>query len=363
MNIFKSLILFIIFNCALSLYSVEIVRGPYIQNVQKKSVVIKWETDYEIISKLKYKELNSSDWMTLKNSNLKTSHQLTIDNLSPNTEYVYKVKKVDNSSKHHFKTWPKKSDFDRLNVVVFGDSGTGSQNQYNVANQIINIDPDLILHTGDVVYPSGSNDNYDVNYFTPYQEIVNKIPVFPCVGNHDYFNINDYLDVFALPNKKSDSTTEEFYSFNVGIVHFIALSTEIDFSQSSAQYQWLVSDFEKNNKQWTIVYFHKPPYNSAAHGENEDVQDYLIPLFEQYGVNLVLSGHAHSYERTIPLNGITYIVTGGGGQSLYTKLIDNSYTDYFQSIYHFVKLSINLNRIKLKAIDENGNVIDSVVIN
>ncbi len=92
------------------------------------------------------------------------------------------------------------------------------------------------------------------------------------------------------------------------------------------------------------------------------MHDTLVPLFEEHNVDLVLNGHEHSYERTKEINGVTYIVTGGGGNSMRAQANDTTNTAAFETVHHFVGIVIRKNSMKIKAIDQNGFVFDEIML-
>ena len=112
---------------------------------------------------------------------------------------------------------------------------------------------------------------------------------------------------------------------------------------------------------WKIVYFHHPAFSSAEYGDTPAVQSKWVPLFEKYHADLVINGHAHGYERTVPINGVTYIVTGGGGAPLY-PVGRNERTAVSSETYELVSVNLTANALILKALDEAGNMIDTVEI-
>ena len=103
---------------------------------------------------------------------------------------------------------------------------------------------------------------------------------------------------------------ERWYSFDWGDVHFVALDSE---RTGPVQAAWLDADLTANQLPWTIVYWHKPPFSSGEHGSDGATRAQFVPILEKHKVPLVLNGHDHDYERTTPQNGVTYVVTGGGG--------------------------------------------------
>jgi hypothetical protein len=209
-------------------------------------------------------------------------------------------------------------------------------------------------------------------YFDVYQESMGDTPFYPSVGNHELnggsCGYQGYTDVYYLPENAPSGDEEEYYSFDWGNAHFVALDTNQSYSAGSVQYNWLVSDLQASTQLWTFVFFHHPAYSSGPHGSTSGVQTHLVPIFETYGVDVVFNGHDHHYERTCPIlddacttpqdGSVVYVVTGGGGAPLYPASGD-WFTAYHSSLYHFLKVEVNGCRLHLDAIDPNGHVFDS----
>jgi 3',5'-cyclic AMP phosphodiesterase CpdA len=364
--------------------SVALTRHPYIQNTYPDKVTIVWKTDLTSDSMVEY-GLTRSYGNVVHNKLAKENvHIVTLTDLVSGTRYYYRVSSDGNvltSGDPFFQT--NKSEADpSFTFVVFGDSGTASQAQLDVAKLIEKLSPDLLLHTGDVIYPAGAAKDYDPKFFQPYQNTLKRVPIYPCLGNHDLYTNNGhaYLDAFILPGEESGSASERYYSFDYANAHFICLDVETthfpqkDDYKNSAQYRWLVKDLETKDKTWTFVFFHKPVYSSAMSDDRSreiDLQHKLSPLFEKYQVDLVFSGHNHNYERTKPIKegrvskeGITYVITGGGGAVLDTpeNYGNSPLSARLEFAYHVTKVSINGDSLLLEAIRPNGEVFDSYSI-
>jgi hypothetical protein len=199
---------------------------------------------------------------------------------------------------------------------------------------------------------------WDVEFFIPEKDVMSRSCLFPSIGNHEG-TAENYLDYFYLPSESSGS--ERYYSFDYANAHFVIIDTYSTFSAGSTQYNWLVSDLAANqSKRWLFAVFHKPPYSSSSHGSDLTVRNTLCPLFEQYGVDIVFNGHDHDYERSY-VNGVYYIVTGGGGAPLYANAY-SSWTQFSASEYHCCKIAISGNLLTLQAIKPDGTVIDTFSI-
>ncbi len=222
-----------------------------------------------------------------------------------------------------------------MRFAAVGDSGEGDENTSAVAQAIVHAAPDLLLALGDSAYPVGSQAQFERNFFAPYASLLRQTPVFASLGNHEYMTQNGqpYLDNFYLP-ANNPRATERYYSFDWGDVHFIALDSSCVLGLGSGlectteeQQAWLLQDLaEARDALWRIAFLHHPPWSSGSHGSHEQVRSAFASLFEAGGVELVLSGHDHDYERTTPMRGngpaaagtmgVTYVVVGTGGARL-----------------------------------------------
>ena len=355
----------------------EIIHGPYLQNIRPKSVKVIVRTDEAGLITVKYR--TEKRWKKNFSDQESEQHTIQLSKLKPDARYVYKVylnsKYVERG---RFKTpallkkVKKRSRSNKIRIAVVGDSGIASQGQADVAAEIYNFKPKLILHTGDIVYPNGELENYKEVFFDPYKKLLKTIPIYPAVGNHDAVNIDTYLSIYNLPSGNSKSGTERYYSFKYLYSHFISLDTTSDFSSGSDQYNWLVNDLSNINRDlypWIIVFFHHPPFSSGWHGDNIGVQEEIVPILEAYQVDAVFSGHEHNYERLSNIsvagydNGsVNYFITGGAGAVPRSISSPSIYNDVFYSGYHFIGLTISRRQLLAEAINSTGQNIDTFTI-
>ena len=369
-------------------------RYPYIQKAGTGNVTVVWNTDIASDSQVEYGTTQAYG-IVVTNPDSVTQHIVELTGLNSGTTYYYRVSSdgvVLTSSGTTFQTNKSNPSF---TFTVFGDSGIATPFQSMVAQLLNDINPHFGIHTGDVNYWAGEEVNYNPHYFIPYKNTIKRIAIYPTLGNHDVGTDNGqpYLDAFVLPGEESDSNTERYYSFDYANAHFVCLDVSEQISSDayevgSEQYNWLVNDLASTTKTWKFVYFHVPPYSSNSkphHDGNKGVQDNLSPVFEDYGVDLVFSGHSHHYERTKPIangtttaSGVTYIVTGGGGAPLAGLCLDDAdgsnclednkwWTSSMDSAYHLVKVSIakatSLNNyrnyLRLRAVGTDGASFDA----
>jgi predicted phosphodiesterase len=340
-----------------------IIKGPYLQQLTQDSIVIMWETDTEGGSRVDY-GLTAPDEYFAEGPTGVTIHEIQLTGLTPDTMYYYTVTSDGvTSADSTFATAPAAER--SFCFVVYGDTRTYPSDHAAVIQGIINSVPEFVLHTGDLVTNGRSYDEWGPQFFNPTHDLMIKIPLLPVLGNHEYNGSGQlwFLDFFSLPNNK------EWFAFTYGNVRFIGLNTMADYSPVSIQYNWLKAELqspEYSSATWHIVYFHHPPYTaSTSHSDEIDVQIHLVPLFEQYGVDMVFNGHTHAYERYFH-NGIYYIVTGGGGGPLHGLVEDTQppIREFGESTYHHCAIYVNVpdRSLTLSARYNNGTEFDTVTL-
>lgn len=332
---------------------------PYVQNVGTSSASIVWRTTTDREATLRYQVDGSEREVLMEAAKIQAT---TLTGLTPATTYDYTVERELAEFKGSFTTAPE-ADGD-VRFAVIGDSGTGSQAQYDIAAGLVGADPDLVLHTGDVVYRRGALCHYGTKFFAPYRTLIADVPVYPTIGNHDLMASDGraYFETFVLPENNT-AGTEAYYAFNYGPVHVVSVSSEFyaagDDAAIAEQRAWLEADLAANELPWTIVLLHRPPYSSTGGKSSEDVRHDLVPVFAGHQVDLVLSGHAHNYERSTAVDGVTYIVTGGGGADL-RDLEPSDTTAVAVKAHHFVLIDASPGGLTVTAINDESQVIDQV---
>jgi acid phosphatase type 7 len=338
-------------------------REPYVQNVTATSAVIAWVSEEPGAGVVKYgktPELGREQidrWID-------NHHAVAIADLEPGSTYHYRVEGVGRSwPTSRFRTAPTVQGTS-FSFAVIGDSGSGGKGQLAVARLLGHLKPDLILHTGDVVYPDGEERHYDRRYFAPYVELIREVPVFPVLGNHDVRKGDGaaFLDNFHPPLGNPGST-KRYYSFDWGDAHFVALDSELYYDDKGGsteqQKAFLERDLAATDRRWKVAFLHRSPYGSSRHGGDERVRHDLAPIFAKHGVDLVFAGHDHVYERTVPIRGVTYVVSGGGGRRLYPAG-KGRLTACSKSAHHAVLGRVDDGRLSIEAVEPHGLVFDRV---
>lgn len=313
-------------------FTQPLVKQPYLQQTGASSSYICWQTQNVCKSIIHYglskNTLNQKD----TSSNQDITHCLFLSPLQPNTKYYYVVNTGSltmNVDTHYFYTAPPIGSKNKVRFLALGDCGSSYPLQYRVKSAINYFKQQKyingVLLLGDNAYETGSVNEYQAGFFNPYQNnfILSNTCIYPAPGNHDYANDNQlaqshlvpYYDVFNKTPQQGElggtpSFHKEFYSFDYANIHFISLdsygienATYHLWDTLGPQYLWLKQDLQQNHSMWTIVYFHHPPFTMGTH--NSDTENDLIEirktisrLLEKHGVDLVLNGHSHVYERS-----------------------------------------------------------------
>ncbi|HET6658529.1 MAG TPA: metallophosphoesterase [Rubrobacter sp.] len=336
-------------------------REPYVQGVTAYSAVICWVSQHPgsgVVEYGKTPELGRKE----TDPRVRTRHVVALAGLDPCSTYHYRVGGVgESSSKGSLRTAPVGED-SRFRFAVVGDSGSGGKGQLAVAALLGCLEPDLVLHTGDVVYPAGQERHYNRRFFAPYRNLIKTVPVFPVLGNHDVMRGDGtaFLENFHPP-LESPRGTKRYYSFDWGNTHFVALDSELYHgdrgSDPERQKDFVEQDLAASRKRWKIAFLHRSPYGSSRHGGDGRVREDLEPLFARHAVDLVFSGHDHVYERTVPIRGVTYVVSGGGGRRLYPAG-NGEFTASSVSAHHAVLVRVSGRRLLLEAVEVGGKVVD-----
>lgn len=246
-----------------------------------------------------------------------------------------------------------------VRFAVIGDTGSGTDKQRDVANMMVQyraIYPfEFVLMMGDNLYGGEAPKDFEKKFSEPYKALLdNKVKFYASLGNHDLPIQTNYVN-FNMNGK-------EYYRFKKGNVAFYALNSNY---MDKKQVQWLESELSKDTSEWKVCFFHHPPYSSAkAHGSDSQLREVVEPIFIKYGVNVVLTGHDHIYERIKPQKGIYYFVSGAGGKLRSGDVKDTSplTEKSYDRDMHFMLFEVSGDQMYFQAISRTGETIDSGVI-
>lgn len=249
-----------------------------------------------------------------------------------------------------------------VRFIVFGDSGKGNTEQYELGRTMAahhwDRFYDMALMLGDNIYPSGDPDDMVKKFERPYAELLKRGVSFrAALGNHDVKKGRQAQ--INYPNFNMDGRAYYSFTRGDGMVEFFALdSTRFDLRQR----RWLEGALQASQAKWKVAFFHHPLYSSAdKHGSHLELRAEMEPILVRSGVDVVFSGHDHTYERVKPQQGVQYFVSGAAASPRRGDLeldspfiaVGNDETSSFMSI------EITPERFSFKAIDIGGRVIDS----
>ena len=305
-----------------------VTRGPYLQLGTPTSIVVRWRTDVASDSRVQYGPAPGSLTSAVNHPTITTEHEVTLTSLSPETQYYYSVGSTTtvmagNDANHFFVTFPPTGTAAPTRVWVLGDSGTANASQFAVRDAYYNATgarhTDLWLMLGDNAYQNGTDGEYQNAVFNVYQAMLRKSVLLPTLGNHDTagstaFNDNyPYFSIFTLPRNAEmggiASGTEHYYSFDFANIHFICLdSMTASRATNGAMANWLRNDLAATLQPWIVAYWHHPSYSKGSHNSDTEVElvqmrQVFNPILEDGGVDIVLAGHSHSYERSYLIDG------------------------------------------------------------
>lgn len=245
-------------------------------------------------------------------------------------------------------------------IAVIGDYGDhDSKTAPRVATLVAALAPAAVATLGDNVYPIGSARDWRKGFDPFYGDLAKTTPFQPSLGNHDYYagDLRPYFDRF--PHLQG----RPYYTWSSGQVDFFVLDTEQRLDRASAQHAWLGAQLAASAAPYKVVYLHRPPWSSAGAEQPPTWKGDLGALLARHGVQLVLAGHEHSYERTQPIDGVTYIVAGGGGGEIYPFRAEQPDWSRFRSTRsHFLELEQQSGQLVVRAVDDAGRVFDTVAV-
>ncbi|RJS27046.1 metallophosphoesterase [Corallococcus sp. H22C18031201] len=310
----------------------SLIREPYLQKVEPTQALVAFRLSTDCVAQVDYGVGDEHRLATSRDSG--RIHAVSLTGLAPGTSYRYAIRACGlQSADHALRTAPAPGSRS-AHFVAVGDLGTGGGDQRAIAERMRTRQPELFLALGDLAYASGTEAEFQAHFFQPLAPLLSEVPLFTAPGNHEYVTneAQPYLDNLYLPSGNPQGT-ERYYAFDWGPVHFVALDSNCALGMASpahctaaAQRAWAETDLTASRLPWKVVFFHHPPWSSGTHGSQVTVRRQFGPIFERAGVDLVLSGHDHDYERTRPMRGdvearpgergIPYLVVGGGGADL-----------------------------------------------
>ncbi|MFO1484957.1 MAG: metallophosphoesterase family protein [Verrucomicrobiaceae bacterium] len=307
----------------------EVTRGPYLQMNNHAAITLRWRTATATDSIVWTGSAPGALSVNVSDATVTTEHEVRLTGLQADTVYYYAIgsssgQMSGNAASYFFRTAPTPGTDKATRLWVLGDAGTANSSQQAVRdayyNSALHQFNDLVLLLGDNAYNTGTDAEYQTALFDMYPTVLRQSPVWSCLGNHETAQATSgsysgvpYFDLFSFPTTAQcggqASGTERYFSWDFGNVHFVSLDAQTtNATLRTDMLAWLDNDLAANTRRWTIAIWHHPPYTKGSHDSDTESQliwarENLVPLMEAGGVDLVLCGHSHSYERSKFIDG------------------------------------------------------------
>ena len=248
---------------------------------------------------------------------------------------------------------------DSVKFVIIGDTGTGTAKQNELADILLSsrssFPYEFVLMMGDNLYGGEKPVDFKMKFEDVYRPILDQnVKFYATLGNHDE-PAQRYYEFFNMNGK-------EYYRFTKGNVAFYCLNSNY---MDQKQVKWMEDELAKDTSDWKIAFFHHPPYSSGGkHGSDTQLREVVEPIFVKYGVNVVLAGHEHFYERIKPQKGVYYFISGAGGKLRSGDVKERSplTEKAFDKDMSFILAEIQNNQMFFQVISRAGETVDSGVI-
>ncbi|SMC51410.1 purple acid phosphatase family protein [Sporomusa malonica] len=316
-------------------------------------------------------------------------HSVTLTGLKSGTRYVYRVGGPGCWSEPRIFTTASAA-ISGFKFLVFGDSQSINYDVWkSTIRNAYQAHPEaaFFANVGDLV-DVGQDYNEWNNWFSAARGVIDTIPAMPITGNHETYTLERQFSMpvfftaqFNLPPNGPERLKGQVYSFDYGDAHFVMLDSQAGEQAKfvpgmlSEQRIWLEKDLRMTNKKWKIAFIHRPLYNNKNTEANENIERVFRPLFDQYHVDVVFTGHDHVYSRTYPLRdgvrtdtsekGTVYVASGRSGTKTYRNTISKDWNEFFYSPVdepNYITVEVMGDVLTVKSFKQSGTLIDAWVI-
>jgi hypothetical protein len=342
----------------------KMLKGPYLQDLAPTSITVMWQMDELVPAKLIVDGPGGQKTQDVAPARIVEAR---VEDLEPSSRYRYRVEVGSDVWRGEFATAPPEGKDVPFSFVVVGDSRGGVQQHRRVVQRMSQEVPDFVLGTGDMVDEGYRQDQWQ-EFFDVENEMFRDNVYFPALGNHDRQGrgrtADTYRAFFSLPE---NGDGERYYAFTYGSSRFLILDSNAYSFALTDQTSWLERELIATRQDAQIrhvfVVMHHPPFSISLHGGAADLRERWTPLFEQYDITAVFSGHDHVYSRA-EHHAVHYFVTGGGGAPLYPRRprshpIDLAAVKKFERVLHYLRVTVTGNRVEVTAVRADGTIIET----
>ncbi len=337
-------------------------RRPYLQDVRPDGGLLMWKTRGATAATVTV-EGPGGRTIEVKSA---VAPRVRIDGLQPATRYRYKVVAGDGTASGELTTAPPPGAQVPVSFVVYGDTRSDAVAHYELVERIRAEVPDFMLSTGDMVM-DGAVEAQWKQFFDIEGPLLADNVLYPALGNHD-FDDNDTTWVETLFHPPADRQAPGQYAFTYGPVRVIVLESNTPSFAMTDETAWLERQLQAYRQDPTLrhvfVTMHHPVYSISSHGGLPSLREKWAPLFEQYGVSAVFSGHDHNYQRA-EAGGVRYFVTGGGGAPLYgvgkrVSAVDAAHVARIELTRHYIRVHVIGDLLEVTPVRDDGTPIETV---
>ena len=348
-----------------------ITKGPCLLRVCQDRVALMWETDTEGTWSVSCQAEGKPDihrnsmgdkvsfadsW--LGHETMAYIHKVWLEGLEPGRRYRYRIVGPEvQSQAYEFRTVPAQTD--EVQFVVYGDTRKNPRIHRRLIKQMMKYPLDFVVNVGDLVADGEQYQLWSPQFFEPVKGLAEGVPIYIAKGNHEG-NEGTYERLLLPPGEESD------FGFDYGPLHFFCADNVSRPADGESLVRAIARDAHASNATWKFVTYHVPSVNFGGHWSNWQ-QEKALPVFAETGIDFVIAGHSHLYERFRPVKPpgqgqyVTYITSGGGGARLYG--IEPTVCHAFaKSTYQFCLFHIKGDTLTMDSIGVNGQVIDHVEI-
>ena len=340
------------------------IKTPYLQGGDRDWVTVSWETNVAGFGSVRWGLApDRLDRRVVAPEIAGAHHEMTLTNLPPNSTIYYRAEtdpvkgstaRVD-APVRSFRSQPLKGETYRF--IAYGDVRTNPDIHAALTRRMwddaLAADARFVVNTGDLTELGSPWDGWQREFFEPALPIMSRLPFFASLGNHEG-NHEAYYHYMALPGN------EAWYTFERGDAAFFAINSSGDFEEGTEQWRWLDGALGASKAKWKLVFFHHPPFACTPERKPGDlrVQTHLNPLFEKHHVDLALLGHDHLYGRSRDMNGVRYVITGGGGAPAYPGEAD-AINEVCISAHHYLVVEVAPDHLSWTATAIDGKQLDA----
>jgi hypothetical protein len=340
-----------------------IVRGPCVTGLSESSATVRFELAQPQPVRLEVTPVSApTKRYVFVSGESAPMHVVEAEGLEPSTEYSYVVRGGGAElGVGRFITAPRPGADAAVSFLIYGDTRTDPVAHEAVVSAMRQVPSDFLVNTGDIVERGGRTQDWQT-FFDIERALLQERPVLLAIGNHELYDDaagSNYARYFGVPGE--DGRPRFYGTTLVGNVRFFFLNAMDEFAQGEER-RWFERELDRAAREpavaWRVVVLHHGPWSNGPHGPNTKLIDAHIPeLLAARGVDLVVSGHDHVYERG-SFGAIKYVVSGGGGAPLRQPARGGATTERTEASFHFVEVRTSAATLQMTARRADGSVIE-----